>query len=97
MKTQYLEKRLDKEKVADIEAQAEVRILHSMQNILADTVNHYMEEHKLRVNELVRKLDWSPTQLAATRRGKANLRLSSLVRLLAVLGKELHEVFGNKK
>jgi len=95
----YLEKKLTKEEIADIETQAklEVRILQSIQKIIADTMDNYMRQNKLGFNDLVRQLDWSPSKVAKIQRGEANLTLASLAHLFALLGKDPHEVFRAKK
>ncbi len=95
----YLEKRLDKEEIADIEVQAklELSILQSFQDLIASMMNDYMEKNEIGFNELVRKLHWSPSKVSKIRRGEANLTLASLAHLFALLGKEPQEVFMRKK
>lgn len=91
----YLEKRLDKNEIADIEAQAqlEVNILQVMQNIIAHTVDDYLKKHDIGFNELVRRLDWSPSKVVKVQRGEANMTLSSLAHLFALMGKDPRDVF----
>ena len=91
----YLEKRLDKEEIAEIEAQAqlEVKILRSIQQSISDAMADYMEKNDVGFNELVRRLDSSPAHIAKIQRGEANLTVASLAHLLALLGKEPREVF----
>lgn len=86
----YIEKRLGKERVHEIEKEAalEVKIFKSLQDLVTSSLESYMEEHEIGFNELVRRLDASPTQVAKMRRGEANLTLSSLAHLFATLGKE---------
>ncbi len=95
----YLEKRLDKDAIAEIkeQAQLEIKILISIQQMISSTMEDYMEKNKVGFNELVRRLDSSPAHVAKIRRGEANLTLSSLAHLFAALGKEPQEVFKNKK
>lgn len=95
----YLEKRLNKKEIAEIEEQAnlEVKILKSFQDSISNAINAYMETNNIGFNELVRRLDSSPTHVAKIQRGEANLTLSSLAHLFALLGKEPQEVFKNKK
>ena len=95
----YLEKRLNKSEIAQIREQAhlEIRILKSIQRIISDTMNDYMKKNKIGFNELVRRLDSSPSHIAKIQRGEANLTLSSLAHLLALMGKEPKDVFKNKK
>ncbi len=95
----YLEKRLDKDEIAEIkeQAQLEIKILISIQQMISSTMEDYMEKNKVGFNELVRRLDSSPAHVAKMRRGEANLTLSSLAHLFAALGKEPQEVFKSKK
>ncbi len=95
----YLEKRLDKNEIAEIkqQAQLELRILKSIKNIIADTMADYMKKNQIGFNELVRLLDSSPAQVAKIQRGEANLTISSLAHLFALMGKEPKDVFKNRK
>lgn len=91
----YLEKRLDRNEIAQIkqQAQREIRILKSLQKMLADMVSEYMEKNEVGFNELVRQLDVSPSQVAKIQRGEANLRLSSLAHFFALMGTEPKDFF----
>lgn len=95
----YLEKRLDKKEIIDIETQArlEFRILQSLQAFIAHMMNDYMETNNIGFNELVRKLHWSPTKVAKVRSGEANLTLTSLAHLFALLEKDPQDIFTAKK
>ena len=95
----YLEKRLDKNEIAAIEEQAmlELNILKSIQAGISDAMAEYMETNDIGFNELVRRLDSSPAHVAKIQRGEANLTLSSLAHLFALLGKEPQEIFKHKK
>ena len=95
----YLEKRLNKEEIAEIkqQAQLEVAFLRSMQKMLADAVSEYMEKNNLGFNEVVRRLDSSPAQVAKIQRGEANLTLSSFAHVLALMKRQPHEIFKLKK
>ena len=91
----YLEKRLDKKEIAQIKEQAEreVRIFKSFQKMLSDMTNEYMKKNKIGFNELARLLDSSPSQLAKIQKGEANLRLSSVAHLFALMDKDLKDIF----
>ena len=95
----YLEKRLDKDEIAEIKQQAhnEVEIFKSLQKMLADMTADFMKKNKIGFNELVRLLDASPSQVAKIQRGEANLRLSSLAHIFALMGKDPKDFFKNKK
>lgn len=94
---EYLEKRLNKDEIAEIEKQAqrEIEILQSFQRMLADMTTDYMKKNKVGFNELVRLLDVSPSQVAKIQRGEANLRLSSLAHIFALMGKDSADIFKN--
>jgi hypothetical protein len=87
----YLEKRLTKEEIAEIDQQVdlEVKILRSLQSLISSSLDDYMEKNKVGFNELVKRLDSSPAHVAKMRRGEANLTLASLAHLFATLGKDL--------
>jgi hypothetical protein len=91
----YLEKRLNKEEIAEIEKQAEleVKILKSIQGLISNAMAEYMETNNIGFNELVKRLDSSPSHVAKIQRGEANLTLSSLAHIFALLGKEPRDVF----
>lgn len=96
---EYLEKRLSKEEIAKIEERAdrEVRFLALLHKTIASAMEDYMTKYNIGFNELVRRLDSSPTQVSKMRRGEANLTLASLAHLFATLEKEPQEVFKIKK
>lgn len=95
----YLESRLNEEEIAEIreQAQLEIKILRAMQNSISEAMNDYMKKQRIGFNELVRRLDSSPSHVAKIQRGEANLTVSSLAHLLALLGKEPQDVFKSKK
>ena len=66
----YLETRLNKEEIAEIrhQAQLEVKILRSLQQMITDSMNEYMDNENIGFNELVRRLDSSPTHIAKIQR-----------------------------
>jgi Cro/C1-type HTH DNA-binding domain len=91
----YLEKRLNKKEIAQIKEQAEreVRIFKSFQKMLADMTSEYMKKNKVGFNELARLLDSSPSQLAKIQKGEANLRLSSVAHIFALMDKDPKDIF----
>lgn len=91
----YLEKRLDKEEIDDIEKQAalEIKYLESIQKMISNMMSSYMKKNNVGFNELVRQLDWSPSKVAKIQRGEANITIASLAHLFALLGKDPNEVF----
>jgi transcriptional regulator with XRE-family HTH domain len=95
----YLEKRLDKADIAKIEHQAklEVEILRSIQDAISNTLAEYMKTHDVGFNELVKRLNSSPSHVSKIQRGEANLTLSSLAHLFALLGKKPRDMFKSNK
>lgn len=95
----YLEKRLDKDEIAEVrkQAQLEIRILKSIKSMISDIMNDYMKKNDIGFNELVRRLDASPSHVAKIQRGEANLTLSSLAHLLALMDKDPQDVFKKKR
>jgi len=93
-----LEKRLTKEQIAEIERQAqlEVDILKSIQQVLSETMAEYMKKNDISFNEVVRRLSTSPSQVSKIQRGEANLTLASFAHLLALMGKEPKDLFKTK-
>lgn len=95
----YLEKRLDKKEILKIEHQAklEAKFMLNLQKDISQAVEKFMQDSDIGFNELVRKMDSSPSHLVKIKNGKANLTLSSIAHLAALLGKEPHIVFKDKK
>jgi hypothetical protein len=91
----YIETRFSKKELTEIEAEAalEVKLLRSIQKMITDGVNEYMSKHNVGFNELARQLNWSPSKFAKVRRGEANLTLTSLTQLFALIGKDPKDIF----
>jgi hypothetical protein len=55
----YLEKRLNKDEIAEIEQQAklEKKVFEKLQHDIANAMNNYMKKNDIGFNELVRRLD----------------------------------------
>ena len=94
----YLEKRLDKNEIAEIECQAklEKKVLEGLQQDIAKAMDNYLKKNKIGFNELVRRLDVSPSHVAKIQKGEANLTLASLAHLFALIGQEPHLIFKKK-
>jgi hypothetical protein len=88
----YLEKRLNKKEIAEIEAKAllEKQALKNLQEDISNAVAEYMTKEKIGFNELVRRLGASPVQVSKIQRGEANLTIASLAHIFALLGKPPH-------
>jgi antitoxin component HigA of HigAB toxin-antitoxin module len=90
----YLEKRVNTAEINAIEkaAQIEFDIYHSLQNDVSKAIQHYMSEHDLGFNDLVRQLGKSPTQLSKIIKNEANLTLATIAKLYAFMGIQAHIV-----
>ncbi|OGT51816.1 MAG: hypothetical protein A3E84_05460 [Gammaproteobacteria bacterium RIFCSPHIGHO2_12_FULL_42_13] len=86
----YLEKRLNKAEIAEIEkaAKIEYEILHTLQQDVAKDVVRFMSENHLGFNDLVRKLGKNPTQVSNIIKGDANLTMATIAQLYALMGKK---------
>lgn len=95
----YLEKRLNKKEIHEIEQQAEIEFqaLHRMQQDISHALAKYMTQEKIGFNELVRRLSISPTQVIKIQKGEANLTLASLAHIAALLKIQPHIVFEQKR
>jgi transcriptional regulator with XRE-family HTH domain len=91
---QYLEKRLDKAEIAEIEklAELEMEYLQSLQEDVSNAVANYMAEEKIGFNELVRRLNISPAQASNIQSGRANLTLATIAHIFALLKMRPHLV-----
>lgn len=94
----YLEKRLDKSEIAEIEkvAKLEMEFLKSLQEDVSKAVANYMAEEQIGFNELVRRLDISPTQASNIQSGRANLTLATIAHVFALLKMKPHLVINHK-
>jgi transcriptional regulator with XRE-family HTH domain len=90
----YLEKRLDKSEIAEIEriAKLEMEFLKSLQEDVSRAVVKYMAEQDIGFNELVRRLNISPTQVANIQNGRSNLTLATIAHVFALLKMKPHLV-----
>lgn len=88
----YLEKRLSKKEIAEIEKMAalEKKILQNLQNDIKKTVADYMKREDIGFSELVNRLGTSPTQVSKIQKGQANLTIASLAHLFALMKKQAH-------
>jgi len=94
----YLDKRLDKAEIAELEklAKLEFDIMKSFQEDIANAVATYMTEENIGFNELTRRLNISPTQASRIRSGSANLTLATVAHIFALLKQRAHFAFGHK-
>ncbi len=83
----YLETRLSPDEIKEIEAQAamEYQALKALQEGVARALEAYMKQENIGFNDLVRRLDISPSKLSKIQRGEANLTLASIAHIAALL------------
>ena len=95
----YLEKRLNQQEINELEQQANIEIqsLQQMQKDIARALAEYLAQEKIGFNELVRRLGISPTQVLKIQKGQANITLSTLAHISALLKTYPHIVFKDKK
>ena len=91
----YLKTRLESKEIVKIKKQAKVEFqsLKNLQKDIALAIVEYKTKENISFNELVRRLGTSATQLEKIRKGEANLTLSSLAHISALLNKQPHIVF----
>jgi len=91
----YLKTRLESKEIIKIKKQAKVEFqsLKNLQKDIALAIVEYKTKENISFNELVRRLGTSATQLEKIRKGEANLTLSSLAHISALLNKQPHIVF----
>lgn len=92
------EKRFSKEKIAEMnhEVALEAEALRIMQQNMKDALDHYMKKNKIGFNETVSRLGSTPRQIAQIQKGVANLRLSTIAHISAMLGQAPMIVFKKK-
>lgn len=93
-----IEKHLTKEKIAEIEAQVifELNALESLQKNISDALESYMKNNNLDFDELTKRLNFTPRQLAKIQQGKANLTLACVAHIATMLGQEPSIIFKKK-
>ena len=87
---EYLEKRLSKHEITEIEqaARVEYESLKQLQQDIATAVSEYMEKNGIGFNDLVRKMGKSPAQVSKIIKGEANLTLATVAQLYAFMGRQ---------
>ncbi len=83
------EKRFGKKKLAqlDREVELEAEAMRTLQTNIKDALTQYMHNHDIGFNETSRRLGLTARQISQIQKGKANLRLSTIAHLSAMLGK----------
>ena len=89
---EYLDTKLDKEDIADIEAAAEMEFsaIHDLKSDISKAVINYMAENDVGFNDFVRKLGKSPTQVSKIIKGEANLTISTIAQIFSIMGRKPH-------
>lgn len=88
----YVEKRLGKSEVREIEAAAKLEAegLKAMQQDVAVALTKYMQTRHLGFNDVVRKLGKSPSQVAKIIKGEANLTLMTVAQIFSLMQRKPH-------
>lgn len=92
---EYLKTRLASKEILKMKKQAKVEFesLKKLKQDIALAIIKYKKKENISFNELVRRLGTSATQLEKIRKGEANLTLSSLAHISALLNKQPHIIF----
>ena len=69
-----------------------MKFLQSLQEDVSKAVAEYMTEEQIGFNELVRRLNISPTQASKIQSGAANLTLATIAHIFALLQMKPHLV-----
>lgn len=91
----HLKSRLSEKEIACIKKQAkqEYLALKALQKDVVKAVEDFAKDEDAGFNELVRRFGLSPTQVNKIRKGEANLTISTIARLAAIMKKKPHIVF----
>jgi len=83
----YLEARLNKDEIKEIEeaAQLEYEAFKMLQTDVSKAVVNYMSKNNIGFNEVVRKLGKSPSQLSKIIKGEANLTMATIAQVYALM------------
>ncbi|MCF6767831.1 hypothetical protein L3V86_05580 [Thiotrichales bacterium 19S11-10] len=89
---EHLESRLNKQDIAEIEfaAEMELKAIQSLRDDISKAVIQYMSKNDVGFNDLVRKLGKSPSQVSKIIKGEANLTITSIAQIFAIIGKMPH-------
>lgn len=93
-----LEECLTKEEIEEVDREValEVEALRTMQQNMKDALDNYMKINKIGFNETVIRLGSTPRQIAQIQKGVANLRLSTIAHISAMLGQTPMIMFKKK-
>lgn len=87
---EYLNNRLSKEEIHDIQLQArrEHDTLQYLQTQISSQLEEYMHVNKVGFNELARRLDLSASQLSKIQKKQANMTLATFAHVLSIIQKQ---------
>jgi antitoxin component HigA of HigAB toxin-antitoxin module len=88
----YLETRLNKDDIAEIESAAKMEhaAIKALQEDVSNAVIHYMSDNNVGFNDFVRKLGKSPSQVSKIIKGEANLTITTIAQIFAIMGHKPH-------
>ena len=87
----YLAKRLNVEEIKELESHAEreYQALKELQKGIAFALESYAKQENIGFNDLVRKLNISPSKLSKIQNGEANLTLASIAHISTLLKRKV--------
>jgi antitoxin component HigA of HigAB toxin-antitoxin module len=93
---EHLESRLNEKDIAEIEsaAQMEYKAIQALRDDISKAIIQYMSKNDVGFNDLVRKLGKSPSQVSKIIKGEANLTITSIAQIFAIIGKMPHIKYG---
>ncbi len=89
---EHLETRLNKQDIAEIESAAEMeyKAIRALREDISKAISQYMSNNGIGFNDIVRKLGKSPSQVSKIMKGEANLTITSIAQIFAIIGKMPH-------
>ncbi|MCF6777866.1 hypothetical protein L3V83_15080 [Thiotrichales bacterium 19X7-9] len=89
---EHLESRLNKQDIAEIESAAEMELaaIKALREDISKALIQYMSKNDVGFNDIVRKLGKSPSQVSKIIKGEANLTITSIAQIFAIIGKMPH-------
>ncbi len=89
---EHLESRLNAKEITEIESAAEMeyKAIQALREDISKAIIQYMSKNDIGFNEIVRKLGKSPSQVSKIIKGEANLTITSIAQIFAIIGKMPH-------
>lgn len=78
-------------------AQFKVNAFLDSKNNLKRSLEDYMKENNISLNEIIKRMHTSPSQVMKIKKGQANVTLATIVELASLMGKQPYELIAPKK